>query len=77
MDERTIIPGLDHSLVVRDGLFYWKQTPGFVTPRKRKSEKRNKSKSARASEPGQRQLPLGPGVALSGIQRGICEDTSR
>jgi len=45
MREQLTIPGLDHSLVKEEGgLFMWKQTPGFVTPKPRKNTRKTTNK---------------------------------
>jgi hypothetical protein len=64
MDEQLVIPGLDHSLYEVDGLFLWKQTPGFVTPKTRKQNNaKTKDKYWRNPEQRKRQLPIWEGVA--------------
>lgn len=59
MEEQLVIPGLDHSLIKKeDGLFMWKQTPGFVTPKPRKSTPKAISKYWSNSEQLKRQKNL-------------------
>jgi hypothetical protein len=45
MHEQLVIPGLDHSLVKKEGgLFMWKQTPGFVNPKPRENARKATNK---------------------------------
>jgi hypothetical protein len=59
MHEQIVIPGLDHSLVKKEsGLFMWKQTPGFVTPKPRKNARKTTNKYWTNPEQQKRQISL-------------------
>jgi hypothetical protein len=59
MNDQLLIPGLDHSLIKKEGgLFMWKQTPGFVTPKPRKNTRKATNKCWTISKQKKRQLSL-------------------
>jgi hypothetical protein len=59
MKEQLVIPGLDHSLVRKEGgLFVWKQTKGFVHSKPRKKAKSLNSKYWNNKEQLKRQQSL-------------------
>jgi hypothetical protein len=50
LDESKIVyPGLDHSLKVMGGVFYWDQTQGWIYPKRAGAGKRQQSSPGQGS----------------------------
>jgi len=48
-ESKIVHPGLDHSFTVKDGVFSWKQTQGWIYPKRARSGARQQSSPGQGS----------------------------